>query len=88
MGTYLNVDTKALFPLSETEMLVCFYTCVWKQPTFSSSVISFSDTGEVGLFFMKSLKLLDRCRESCKHKQNARFFFVVQDEKSDLCKVN
>ncbi len=38
------------------------------QLTLSSKVNSFSDTtGEVGLCFMKSLKLLDLCRVSCKH---------------------
>lgn len=63
------------------QMFVCFNVHVWEPPTFSSSVISFSDTGEVGLFFMKSLKLLDRCRESWKHTENKRFL-IVQYEKS------
>lgn len=61
------------------QMFVCFNVHVWEPPTFSSSVISFSDTGEVGLFFMKSLKLLDRCRESWKHTEN-RWFLIVQDD--------
>lgn len=51
--------------------------CVFKRVfgsslTFSSSDNSFSNTGEDGLFFMKSLKLLDLCRLSCKHTQNTR----------------
>lgn len=70
---YKLLKSKFYFHSRKQRRWCVFYMCVWEQPTFSSSVNSFSDTGEVGLFFMKSLKLLDRCRESCKHKQKTQF---------------
>lgn len=54
---------------SSIVVLCCF--CVWVELTLSSKANSLSaETGDVGLFFMKSLKLLDLCKVSCKHKKH------------------
>lgn len=56
--------------------------------TFSSSVNSFSDTtGEVGLGFMKSLKLLDLCKVSCGHtKEEVSIIRKAQKHCVNQCK--
>lgn len=56
-------------------VMCCVFLCVCLrgtvQLTFSSKLNSFSDTtGEVGLCFIKSLKLLDLCRESYEHTED------------------
>lgn len=74
VGTiFSELKRQRLHQTSTSTFAVCWVLFVFgfyvleDQLTFSSKLNSLSDTtGEVGLGFMKSLKLLDLCKVSCK----------------------
>lgn len=76
------VRPKCILEVQDLKMLRNVYSeisqKVKKEPTVSSKVASETTTGDDAFGFIKSLKLLDLCRDSCEQLKKQRDIKVTE----------